>query len=146
MAYTPSPFGYSLSPFDATDLTIETADILDTRDTQLANYLQTETASIKTETDSLASAIAGKLDPSSFRFDSFVGVLPAIGSSVFVSFSSAFPSGTTNIWVVITNGHYTASAAVLAADPPTRFGFDVYRVSGGTTGGNFRVNYIAFTI
>jgi hypothetical protein len=57
MAYNPRPFDYSLRPFDATDLSVETADILDVRDNQLTNYLQTETASIKKETDDLATDI-----------------------------------------------------------------------------------------
>lgn len=146
MAYTPKPFAYSLSPFDTQDLTTETADILDTRDTQLTNYLQNETSAIKTETDSLTTALAGKLDSSRFRFGTTVLNLPAVGGSVTVTFSPAYPTGTTNIYVVITNGDYAANTAVLEAGIPDRFGFDVYRVSGGTTGAGFRVNYIAFTI
>lgn len=146
MAYTPSEFNYSIIPFDAQDLSSDTADILSMRDNQVQDYLRAETTAIKAETDSLASTLAGKLDSSRFRFGTAVLALPAVGDAVFVDFSPVYPSGTTNIWVVITNGHYAASPAVLAANPPDRFGFNVYRVSGGTTSQNFRVNYIAFTI
>lgn len=74
MAYTPNPFAYSLSPFDTQDLTTETADILDTRDTQLTNYLQNETSAIKAETDSLASTVSGIIS-APYDWDTWVPAL-----------------------------------------------------------------------
>jgi len=146
MAYTPSEFNYSIIPFDAQDLSSGTADILSMRDNQVQDYLRSETSAIKAETDSLTTALAGKLDSSRFRLGTAVLSLPSIGGAVTVTFSPAYASGTTNIYVVITNGDYAANGAVLEAGIPDRIGFDVYRASGGTTGNNFRVNYIAFTI
>jgi len=146
MAYSPRPFDYSLRSHDSTDMTPEGADIFDVRDTQLENYLRTETSAIKAETDSLTASLSGKLDSSRFRFGTSVLNLPSVGGAVTVVFSPAYPSGTANIFVVLVNGDYAANQPVLAAGIPDRFGFDVYRASGGTTGNAFRVNYIAFTL
>lgn len=146
MPYTPGEFNYPLIPFDAQDMSSETADIFSMRDSQIQDYLRTETSAIKAETDSLTSTIAGKLDSSRFRFGTDILALPAVGAAVFVDFTPIYPSGTTNIFVVLVNGDYAANQPVLAAGVPDRFGFNAYRVSGGTTGNNFRVNYIAFTL
>ena len=153
MAYTPNEFQYSLIAFDAKDLSSETADIFSMRDNQIQDYLRTETSEIKAETDSLGTSITSlttslsqKLDTSRFRFGSAVITLPNVNNSEFISFSSSYPSGTANITVVLVNGHFSANRAILAPDPATRFGFDVYHVSNGTAGNACRVNYIAFTL
>ena len=57
MAYSPRPFDYSLRSHDSTDMTPEGADIFDVRDTQLENYLRTETGLIKAETDTINTNI-----------------------------------------------------------------------------------------
>jgi hypothetical protein len=82
MAYNPRPFDYSLRPFDATDLSVETADILDVRDNQLTNYLQTETASIKKETDDLATTVGGLVSAPGDWDTSFVPTLRRGGTAV----------------------------------------------------------------
>ena len=146
MPYLPNEFQYNLIPFDAQDLSSETADIFSMRDNQIQIYLQTETSAIKAETDSLTSAIAGKLDSSRFRFGSSVITLPSVGGSANISFSSAYPIGTANITVVLANGHFSANQAILIPNPATRLGFDVYHASNGTPGNACRVNYIAFTL
>lgn len=153
MPYLPNEFQYNLIPFDAQDLSSETADIFSMRDNQIQIYLQTETSAIKTETDSLSTSISslttslsGKLDTSRFRFGSSVITLPSVGGSVNISFSSAYPIGTANITVVLVNGHFSANQAILVPDPATRLGFDVYHAINGTPGNACRVNYIAFTL
>ncbi len=58
MAYTPGEFEYGLKAYDALDLSVETADILASRDVGLENFLRDQTTAIKTETDSLQTQIS----------------------------------------------------------------------------------------
>lgn len=145
MAYTPNQFEYSLKSYDAEELNADTSDLFAVRDSQLENFLKTETTSIQIETDSLQTQINDRLLSSRFRFGSSVITTPAIGGSARIQFSPSY-SSSSNLFVVITNGDYPASSAIFSAELPSTSDFYVYRVSGGTTGAGARVNWIVYQL
>lgn len=100
MAYSPRPFDYSLRSHDSTDMTPEGADIFDVRDTQLENYLRTETGLIKAETDTINTNITNLTNTVN-------GIIPAPGN--WDTWSPVLRRGTTTVTTSTTHAYYCYS-------------------------------------
>lgn len=139
-------FHYPFRSYDMTDMSDETRDLLNVRDVNLESYL-----------NGFGDIF---VQESNVRYGSAVRTLPAVGSSVTVTFANVptYQDSYINIaaafdatlstfqTTVISNGDYAANPATLegASEGATRI--RVWHVGGGNEGATFRVNFISFAI
>lgn len=137
-------FFYPFKAYDMTEMSDETRDLMNVRDSNLENYL-----------NGLDNVFVRQTD---LRYGSTVVTLPAVSGGVTVTYSaltsgeinnrSAFSStlGFSAYHGIITNGDPTANTApyVVWGAAFTSTGFTAYRISGGATGQPSRVNFVGF--
>jgi hypothetical protein len=117
MPYSAKPFDYSLRSYDALDLSTETTDLLDVRDSQIEAYLRAETAAIQAETTSINTSITNLTNTVN-------GIIPAPGD--WQTWSPILRRGSTTVSTDTTMAYYCYSNRIAL------FNCEI-RVNGTTT-------------
>ncbi len=101
MPYSAKPFDYSLRSYDAVDLSTETTDLLDVRDSQIETYLRSETAAIQAETTSINTSITNLTNTVN-------GIVPAPGA--WDTYNPVLYRGSTQVGTSTVRAAYTFNA------------------------------------